>query len=55
MKGIIKYSEDPIVSKDIEGEGISTIFDAPLTKVIGDQVKVIDLGTTTSMVMYPAW
>ena len=41
MKGIIKYSEDPIVSKDIEGEGISTIFDAPLTKVIGDQVKVI--------------
>ena len=41
MKGIIKYSEDPIVSKDIEGEGISTIFDAPLTKVIGNQVKVI--------------
>ena len=36
MKGIIKYSEDPIVSKDIEGEGISTIFDAPLTKVIGN-------------------
>ena len=32
MKGIIKYNEDPIVSKDIEG---------PLTKVIGDQVKVV--------------
>ena len=41
MKGIIKYNEDPIVSKDIEGEPISTVFDAPLTKVIGDQVKVI--------------
>ena len=41
MKGIIKYNEDPIVSKDIEGESISTVFDAPLTKVIGDQVKVI--------------
>ena len=41
MKGIIKYNEDPIVSKDIEGEPISTVFDAPLTKVIGDQVKVV--------------
>ena len=41
LKGIIKYNEDPIVSKDIEGESISTVFDAPLTKVIGDQVKVI--------------
>ena len=41
MKGIIKYNTDPIVSKDIEGEPISTVFDAPLTKVIGDQVKVI--------------
>ena len=41
LKGIIKYNEDPIVSKDIEGEPISTVFDAPLTKVIGDQVKVI--------------
>lgn len=41
LKGIIKYNTDPIVSKDIEGEPISTVFDAPLTKVIGDQVKVI--------------
>ena len=57
MKGIIKYSEDPIVSKDIEGEGISTIFDAPLTKVIGDQVKVIALyyneyGYVSRLVMF---
>jgi glyceraldehyde 3-phosphate dehydrogenase len=41
MKGIIKYTEDPIVSSDIQGDDISTIFDAPLTKVIDNQVKVI--------------
>ena len=57
MKGIIKYSEDPIVSKDIEGEGVSTIFDAPLTKVIGDQVKVIawydnEYGYVSRLVMF---
>ena len=57
MKGIIKYSEDPIVSKDIEGEGVSTIFDAPLTKVIGDQVKVIawydnEYGYVARLVMF---
>ena len=57
MKGIIKYSEDPIVSKDIEGEGISTIFDAPLTKVIGNQVRVIawydnEYGYVARLVMF---
>ena len=57
MKGIIKYIEDPIVSKDIEGEGISTIFDAPLTKVIGNQVKVIawydnEYGYVARLVMF---
>ena len=41
MKGIVKYNEDPIVSTDIQGDDVSTIFDAPLTKVIGNQVKVI--------------
>ncbi|MCD1144005.1 type I glyceraldehyde-3-phosphate dehydrogenase [Kocuria sp. LUK] len=41
MKGIVKYTEDPIVSSDIQGDDISTIFDAPLTKVIDGQVKVI--------------
>ncbi|GGH57189.1 type I glyceraldehyde-3-phosphate dehydrogenase [Rothia aerolata] len=41
FKGLIKYSTDPIVSKDIEGDAVSTIFDAPLTKVIGNQVKVV--------------
>ena len=57
MKGIIKYNEDPIVSKDIEGESISTVFDAPLTKVIGDQVKVIawydnEYGYVARLVMF---
>ena len=57
LKGIIKYNEDPIVSKDIEGEPISTVFDAPLTKVIGDQVKVIawydnEYGYVARLVMF---
>jgi glyceraldehyde 3-phosphate dehydrogenase len=40
LKGILKYSTDPIVSSDIVGDPHSSIFDAPLTKVIEDQVKV---------------
>jgi glyceraldehyde 3-phosphate dehydrogenase len=34
------YSTDPIVSSDIVTNPASSIFDAPLTKVIGNQVKV---------------
>ncbi|SNU00726.1 glyceraldehyde-3-phosphate dehydrogenase (NAD+) [Ruaniaceae bacterium KH17] len=41
LKGILAYTEDPIVSKDIETDPHSSIFDAGLTKVIGDQVKVV--------------
>ncbi len=41
LKGILEYSDDPIVSKDIETYPLSSIFDAPLTKVIGNQVKVV--------------
>ncbi|GAC1524884.1 MAG: type I glyceraldehyde-3-phosphate dehydrogenase [Marmoricola sp.] len=37
---ILKYSTDPIVSSDIVTDSASCIFDAPLTKVIGDEVKV---------------
>ncbi|MEK6838011.1 MAG: type I glyceraldehyde-3-phosphate dehydrogenase [Nanoarchaeota archaeon] len=41
MKGIIQYTEDPIVSSDIIGNPHSSIFDAALTKVIdGVLVKV---------------
>ena len=39
LKGILEYSTDPIVSKDIETYPLSCIFDAPLTKGIGNQVK----------------
>ncbi|GAA2551617.1 glyceraldehyde 3-phosphate dehydrogenase [Neomicrococcus aestuarii] len=41
LKGYLKYSEDPIVSSDIVGDPASTIFDAPLTKSIGQTVKII--------------
>ncbi|WP_109471441.1 type I glyceraldehyde-3-phosphate dehydrogenase [Ornithinimicrobium cavernae] len=41
LKGILRYTEDPIVSKDIEGDPASCIFDAGLTRVIGNQVKVV--------------
>jgi len=40
-QGILKYTEDPIVSQDIVGDPHTSIFDAGLTKVIGDQVKVL--------------
>ena len=41
LKGILLYTEDPIVSKDIETDPHSVIFDAGCTKVIGDLVKVV--------------
>ena len=40
LKDILKYTEDEIVSSDIQGDPHSSIFDAGLTKVIGSQVKV---------------
>ena len=41
MKGFLRYTEDEIVSSDIVTDPASCIFDAKLTKVIGDQVKVV--------------
>jgi glyceraldehyde 3-phosphate dehydrogenase len=41
LKGYLTYTEDPIVSADIVTDPASCIFDATLTKVIGDQVKVV--------------
>jgi hypothetical protein len=38
---LLQYSTDPIVSSDIVTDPASCIFDAPLTKVIGNQVKVV--------------
>jgi glyceraldehyde 3-phosphate dehydrogenase len=40
LKGILMYTEEPIVSSDIVGDPHSSIFDAGLTKVIGNQVKI---------------
>jgi len=41
LKGILAYTEAPIVSSDIVTDPHSSIFDAGLTKVIGDMVKVV--------------
>ena len=41
LKGYLTYTEDPIVSSDIVSDPHSSIFDAGLTKVIGNQVKVV--------------
>ena len=41
LKGILTYTEDEIVSTDIVTDPASCIFDSGLTKVIGDQVKVV--------------
>jgi glyceraldehyde 3-phosphate dehydrogenase len=41
LKGILEYTEDPIVSTDIVTNPASCIFDAGITKVIGKQAKVL--------------
>ena len=41
LKGVLKYTEDPIVSSDIVGDPHTSIFDATETKVIGNLVKVL--------------
>jgi glyceraldehyde 3-phosphate dehydrogenase len=41
LKGILTYTEDDIVSADIVTDPASCIFDSGLTKVIGNQVKVV--------------
>lgn len=41
MKGILEYTEDPIVSIDIVGCSASCIFDSQLTTVLGKMVKVV--------------
>jgi glyceraldehyde 3-phosphate dehydrogenase len=40
LQGIIRYSTDPIVSRDIVGDGASCIFDSPLTQANGNLAKV---------------
>lgn len=41
LKGILAYTEDPIVSVDILGNPNSCLFDAQLTSVIDKMVKVV--------------
>ena len=41
LKGVLSYAEEPLVSTDIVTDPHPSIFDAGLTKVIGDQVKVV--------------
>ena len=41
LKGILEYTEDPIVSIDIVGNPHSCIFDAEMTSVIGKMIKII--------------
>ena len=41
LKGILKYYDAPIVSSDIVTDPHSSIFDSGLTKVIGNQAKVV--------------
>jgi glyceraldehyde 3-phosphate dehydrogenase len=41
LKGILTYTEAPIVSSDIVTDPASCIFDSGLTKVIGNSVKVV--------------
>ncbi|MDR6971786.1 type I glyceraldehyde-3-phosphate dehydrogenase [Leifsonia shinshuensis] len=41
LRGILDYSEDPLVSSDITGQPASSIFDSALTRVDGRHVKVV--------------
>ncbi len=41
LKGVLRYTEDPIVSSDIQGDPHSAIFDAGLTASMGKMVKVL--------------
>ncbi|ADY50696.1 glyceraldehyde-3-phosphate dehydrogenase [Pseudopedobacter saltans DSM 12145] len=41
LKGILEYTEDPIVSVDILGNPHSCVFDARLTSIVGGMIKVV--------------
>ncbi|MSR97549.1 type I glyceraldehyde-3-phosphate dehydrogenase [Arthrobacter sp. BL-252-APC-1A] len=41
LNGYLRYSDEPIVSSDIVTDPASCIFDAPLTRVMGNEVKVV--------------
>jgi glyceraldehyde 3-phosphate dehydrogenase len=41
LKGILGYDDNLLVSSDFKGDSRSSIYDAPLTKQVGGQIKVI--------------
>ncbi len=41
LKGILKYEEDPLVSTDFIGNPFSSTFDPGMTKVIGNNIKIL--------------
>lgn len=41
LKGILEYTEDPIVSRDVIGNTHSAVFDSKLTAVLGDKNKLV--------------
>ena len=41
LKGILAYTEDPIVSVDILGNSHSCIFDSRLTSIVGKMIKIV--------------
>ena len=41
LKGLMKYTEDPIVSSDVIGDPSSCVIDALSTQVLGNLVKVL--------------
>lgn len=41
LKGILEYTEDPIVSVDVLGNPHSCVYDAGLTSVVGNMVKIV--------------
>ena len=60
LKGFLKFTDAPIVSGDIVTDPSSCIFDSGLTKVIGDQVKVVgwydnEWGTRNGWSTWSAW
>ena len=55
LAGVLRYSTDPLVSRDIIGDRASCVFDSPLTQASGDLVKVFgwydnELGYTSRLI-----
>ena len=41
LKGILDYTEDPIVSVDVIGNPNSCLFDSELTSVVNNMIKIV--------------